>query len=71
MPVGPYEDFPTCIAAIMRKEDVDREAASAICGKMEKQAASKVEVLPKVEDKLYIKTFLIDASISGNSWGVI
>ena len=54
----------------MRKEDVDREAASAICGKMEKQAASKVEVLPKVEDKLYIKTFLIDASISGNSWGV-
>ena len=37
---------------------------------MEKQAASKVEVLPKVEDKLYIKTFLIDASISGNSWGV-
>ena len=54
----------------MRKEDVDREAASAICGKMEKQAASKVEVLPKVEDKLYIKTFLIDASISGNAWGV-
>ena len=70
MPVGPYESFPECIAAIMRKEDVDREAASAICGKMEKQAASKVEVLPKVEDKLYIKTFLIDASISGNSWGV-
>jgi hypothetical protein len=54
----------------MRKEDVDREAASAICGKMEKQAA-KVEVLPKTEqDKLYIKTFLIDASISGNAWGV-
>lgn len=76
MPVGPYEDFPTCIAAIMRKEDVDREAASAICGKMEKQAA-KIEVLsqgyhdldPK-NDKLYIKTFLIDASISGNLWGV-
>ena len=70
MPVGPYEDFPTCITAIMRKEDVDRESASAICGKLEKQAA-KVEVLPKTEqDKLYIKTFLIDASISGNSWGV-
>jgi hypothetical protein len=68
MPVGPYEDFPTCIAAIMRKEDVDREAASAICGKMEKQAA-KVQVLSQ-DDKLYLKTFLIDASISGNSWGV-
>ena len=61
----------------MRKEDVDRESASAICGKMEKQAAAKVEVLsqgfhdldPK-NDKLYIKTFLIDASISGNLWGV-
>ena len=49
MPVGPYEDFPTCIAAIMRKEDVDREAASAICGKMEKQAA-KVEVLSQSEN---------------------
>lgn len=69
MPVGPYEDFPTCIAAIMRKEDVDREAAAAICGKMEKQSA-KVEVLPQQDDKLYIKTFLIDASISGNAWGV-
>ena len=60
----------------MQKEDVDRESASAICGKMEKQAA-KIEVLsqgyhdldPK-NDKLYIKTFLIDASISGNLWGV-
>jgi hypothetical protein len=73
MPVGPYEDFPTCIAAIMQKEDVDREAASAICGKMEKNTreASKVTVLPQTEtDKLYIKTFLIDASISGNAWGV-
>ena len=38
MPVGPYEDFPTCIAAIMQKEDVDRETAGAICGKMEKGA---------------------------------
>jgi hypothetical protein len=75
MPVGPYEDFPTCIAAIMRKEDVDRETASAICGKMEKQTreASKVTVLSQSQtetDKLYIKTFLIDASISGNAWGV-
>jgi hypothetical protein len=74
MPVGPYEDFPTCIAAIMEKEDVDREAASAICGKMEKETA-KVEVLPQAQQpqdasKLYIKTFLIDASISGNAWGV-
>jgi hypothetical protein len=71
MPVGPYETFGQCIAAIMQKEDVDREAASAICGKMEKQAA-KIEVLSKDpnNDKLYIKTFLIDASISGNSWGV-
>ena len=57
----------------MRKEDVDRETASAICGKMEKNTreASKVTVLPQTEtDKLYIKTFLIDASISGNAWGV-
>jgi hypothetical protein len=75
MPVGPYEDFPTCIAAIMRKEDVDRESASAICGKMEKQAA-KIEVISQgfqdsdPNSKLYIKTFLIDASISGNAWGV-
>jgi hypothetical protein len=53
----------------MQKEDVDRETASAICGKMEKQTAAKVEVLSK-DDKLYIKTFLIDASISGNAWGV-
>jgi hypothetical protein len=57
----------------MRKEDVDREAASAICGKMEKQTA-KVEILPaqtqQDSDKLFLKTFLIDASISGNAWGV-
>jgi hypothetical protein len=70
MPVGPYSTFGECVAAIMRKQDVDREAASAICGKMEKQSA-KVEVLPTTpDDKLYIKTFLIDASISGNAWGV-
>ena len=57
----------------MRKEDVSRESASAICGKMEKQTreASKVQLLPNQDnEKLYIKTFLIDASISGNAWGV-
>ena len=42
---------------------------------MEKQTreASKVKVLPDQDNdnnKLYIKTFLIDASISGNAWGV-
>jgi hypothetical protein len=58
----------------MRKEDVSRESAQAICGKMEKETA-KVEILPQQQqpqdtDKLYVKTFLIDASISGNAWGV-
>jgi hypothetical protein len=73
MPVGPYESFQDCVSAIMRKEDVSRESASAICGKMEKQTreASKVQIVPSEQnDKLYIKTFLIDASISGNAWGV-
>ena len=47
MPVGPYEDFPTCIGAIMRKEDVDRESASAICSANGKQLAEGTSPKPR------------------------
>lgn len=49
MPVGPYETFGQCVSGIMQKQDVDRETASAICGKMEKQSTKAREAITKFQ----------------------
>src|SRR5262245_3946808 len=41
MPVGPYETFAECVAAIMKREGVSEESARKICGKMEKNSQGK------------------------------
>lgn len=73
MPVGDYATFGECVGAQKRRGYSDEEARG-ICGKIEKQTReAKLEILPQQpgdEDKLFIKTFLIDASVSGNAWGV-
>jgi ClpP class serine protease len=38
MPVGPYDTFDECVAAIQRKEGVSEESARKICGKIEKDS---------------------------------
>ena len=54
-PVGPYETFGICVAAIMKKNpSYTREQAEGTCGKMEKQTKEK-DFISTEEDKLSMK----------------
>lgn len=68
MPVGPYDDFDSCVAGVMKKEGYDKETAQKVCGKME--SASKKGELSESNGKLYVKAFLLDSSVNLNDWGV-
>lgn len=71
MPLGPYATFDQCVLAQKKKGKNDLSARK-ICGQIEKnvrEASSNV----KYEDKsghLYIKAFLLDASVNINQWGI-
>lgn len=71
MPLGPYKTFDQCVLA-QKKKGKDDLSARKICGQIEKnvrEASSNV----KYEDKsghLYIKAFLLDASVNINQWGI-
>lgn len=67
MPVGPYEDFDSCVAGVMKKEGYDKETAHKVCGKMEQASNSQIN---ESNGKLYVKAFLLDSSTNVNGWGV-
>ena len=52
-PVGPYETFGECVAAIMKKNpDYTREQAEGTCGKMEKQTKEKKDMFKTVLENI-------------------
>ena len=75
MPVGPYSTFQQCEAAQIKKGK-SPESAARICGALEKQTEQNVReasTTVRYEDdnnRLYIKAFLLDASLNINKWGV-
>lgn len=76
MPLGPYKTFGECVGAQKRKGKSD-SSAQAICGQIEKktqeglkkQASSNVKY-EDANNRLYIKAFLLDASVNINQWGI-
>jgi hypothetical protein len=83
MPIGPYPDFSTCVTAMQNKGH-SQESAKNICGKMEQQAQANIAAavaLPTppatpavksadINNKLYVKAFLLDDSLNINKWRV-
>jgi hypothetical protein len=74
MPLGPYSTFAQCEAAQIKKGK-SKESAARICGQIEKntqeslkQASTSVKY--EQNDHLYIKAFLLDASVNINQWGI-
>jgi hypothetical protein len=71
MPLGKYPNFNACVVDQI-KQGKSKESAAKICGAIEnniREASSNV----KYEDKsghLYIKAFLLDASVNINQWGI-
>ena len=70
MPIGPYPDFATCVAA-QKKKGKDDNAAKKICGFLEKQSRSGSNVeIDDQNDHLFLRAFLLDSSVNQNAWGV-
>ncbi len=75
MPVGPYSTFDQCVLA-HQKKGKSKESASAICGQMEKnmqEGLKRQGSSIRYEDPaghLFIKAFLLDASVNINQWGI-
>jgi hypothetical protein len=75
MPIGGYKDFGACVSAQIKKGK-SKESAGAICGKIEKntrEGLRSASSIVKYEDDnghLYIKAWMLDASVNINRWGV-
>lgn len=66
MPMGKYKDFGACVTAQTSKGK-DSESAKKICGSLKAKFGSE---LYQEGNDMFIKAFLLDASVNSNRWEV-